>query len=115
MSTLPLDREAVRRYLARAIFATDMNRPPAPITLAGQRPSNGVVRSAPPASPAPPSTIGTQPTHPTHDRPRDRARDEPEPGDGQWSYSREELIRMDNRFRARLLRAFKRGKESHQT
>jgi hypothetical protein len=37
----------------------------------------------------------------------------PQPGDeqvGDWSHA--QLIRMDNRFRARLLRAFKRGKET---
>jgi|SRR6516164_9999010 len=39
----------------------------------------------------------------------------PQPGDeqvGDWSHS--QLVRMDNRFRARLLRAFKRGKENRQ-
>jgi hypothetical protein len=39
----------------------------------------------------------------------------PEPGDeqvGDWSHA--QLVRMDNRFRARLLRAFKRGKENRQ-
>jgi hypothetical protein len=37
----------------------------------------------------------------------------PQPGDeqvGDWSHA--QLVRMDNRFRARLLRAFKRGKEN---
>jgi hypothetical protein len=38
----------------------------------------------------------------------------PEPGDEQGAYSHAQLIRMDNRFRARLLRAFKRGKENRQ-
>jgi hypothetical protein len=39
----------------------------------------------------------------------------PEPGDEQHGdYSHARLVRMDNRFRARLLRAFKRGKESRQ-
>ena len=39
----------------------------------------------------------------------------PQPGDEQvadWSHS--QLVRMYNRFRARLLRAFKRGKENRQ-
>ena len=31
---------------------------------------------------------------------------------GGWSHA--QLVRMDNRFRARLLRAFKRGKENRQ-
>jgi len=37
----------------------------------------------------------------------------PQPGDeqvGDWSHA--QLVRMDNRFRARLLRAFLRGKEN---
>ena len=39
----------------------------------------------------------------------------PEPGDEQCGdYSHARLVRMDNRFRARLLRAFKRGKESRE-
>src|SRR5262249_26245610 len=39
----------------------------------------------------------------------------PQPGDeqvGDWSHA--QLVRMHNRFRARLLRAFKRGKEKRQ-
>jgi len=36
----------------------------------------------------------------------------PEPGDEQNAYTPAQLRRMDNRFRARLLRAFKRGEES---
>ena len=39
----------------------------------------------------------------------------PLPGDervGDWSHA--QLVRMDNRFRARLLRAFRRGKENRQ-
>jgi hypothetical protein len=39
----------------------------------------------------------------------------PQPGDeqvGDWSHA--QLVRMDNRFRARLLRAFKRGNENRQ-
>ena len=39
----------------------------------------------------------------------------PKPGDEQCGdYSHARLVRMDNHFRARLLRAFKRGKESRQ-
>jgi hypothetical protein len=39
----------------------------------------------------------------------------PMPGDEQYGdYSHAQLIRMDNRFRARVLRAFKRGKENRQ-
>jgi hypothetical protein len=34
----------------------------------------------------------------------------PEPGDEQDAYTRAQLLRFDNRFRARLLRAFQRGK-----
>ena len=39
----------------------------------------------------------------------------PQPGDervGDWSHA--QLVRMDNRFRVRLLRAFKWGKENRQ-
>jgi len=40
----------------------------------------------------------------------------PMPGDEQYGdYSHAQLIRMGNRFRARVLRAFKRGKENRQT
>jgi len=35
-----------------------------------------------------------------------------QPGDEQATYTPAQLIRMDNRFRTRLLRAFKRGEES---
>ena len=34
-----------------------------------------------------------------------------QPGDEQFTYSRKQLIRFDNRFRSRLLRAFRRGLE----
>jgi len=36
----------------------------------------------------------------------------PEPGDEQAAYTREQLIQMNDRFCARLLRAFERGEES---
>jgi hypothetical protein len=36
----------------------------------------------------------------------------PKPGDEQATYTHAQLIRIDNRFRARLVRAFKRGEES---
>jgi hypothetical protein len=39
----------------------------------------------------------------------------PEPGDEQGAYSHTQLIQMDNRFRARLLRAFERGKERRES
>jgi hypothetical protein len=39
----------------------------------------------------------------------------PEPGDEQYGdYSHARLVRMDNRFRAPLLRAFDRGKDNRQ-
>ena len=38
----------------------------------------------------------------------------PEPGDEQGAYTHTQLLRFDNRFRTRLLRAFKQGKESRQ-
>jgi hypothetical protein len=36
----------------------------------------------------------------------------PKPGDEQATYTHAQLIRMDNRFRARFVRAFKRGGEN---
>lgn len=110
MSTLR--SEAVRQYLARALTG-DAERPRPPITLAGQRTSN-VPQPTPPPLPAPPPIW----TRPSHDRRQSRAissRTEPEPGDEQWTYSRQQLVMMDNRFRARLVRAFKRGEENRES
>ena len=39
----------------------------------------------------------------------------PEPGDEQPTYSHTQLIRFNNRFRARLLQAFRRGLESRES
>jgi len=39
----------------------------------------------------------------------------PRPGDELATYTHAQLILMDNRFRTRLLRAFKRGKESRES
>jgi hypothetical protein len=39
----------------------------------------------------------------------------PEPGDEQSTYTRTQLIRFDNRFRSRLLRAFRKGLESRES
>jgi hypothetical protein len=108
MSNFSLNNKVVRRYLIRALTG-DAERPRPPITLAGQR-TDGVPQ---PISPAAPPIW----TRPSHDRRQSRAisnRVEPEPGDEQWTYSRQQLVMMDTRFRARLLRAFKRGKESRQ-
>jgi hypothetical protein len=107
MSNFSLNSAAVRRYLARALTG-DTERPRPPVTLAGQQHSNGSV-AIPPSGAAPaPTPI---PTRPIHDRPKSNDT-EPEPGDEQWAYSREQLIRMDYRFRTRLLRAIERGQES---
>jgi hypothetical protein len=110
---LPLNREALRRYLARAISAVDVNRPPAPITLAGPR-SNS---SATPQHPPPLLSNGAPPPkdpweHDGRTRPKVA---EPEPGDEQGAYAHAELVRMDNRFRDRLLRAFERGLENRES
>jgi len=40
---------------------------------------------------------------------------EAQPGDEQFTYTRTQLVRMDNRFRARLQRAFERGKERQES
>jgi hypothetical protein len=112
MSNFSLNNETVRRYLVRALTG-DTERPRPPITLAGQRPDSAP-QPIPPPAPLPPPIW----TRPSHDRRWDRSTvsgsAEPEPGDEQWTYSRQQLVMMDNRFRARLLRAFKRGKESRQ-
>jgi len=39
----------------------------------------------------------------------------PEPGDEQPTYTRAQLVRFDNRFRTRLLRAFRKGLESRES
>ena len=39
----------------------------------------------------------------------------PEPGDELLTYTHEQLVRFDNRFRARLLHAFRRGLESRES
>jgi hypothetical protein len=38
-----------------------------------------------------------------------------EPGDEEFTYTRTQLVRFDNRFRARLLRAFQKGLESRES
>jgi len=38
-----------------------------------------------------------------------------EPGDEQATYTREQLVQFDNRFRARLLQAFQDGLESRES
>jgi hypothetical protein len=110
MSTLPRNSKVIRRYLVRAL-KSDTERPRPPITLAGPR-ANGSAPSpplpgTPPTSGAANAVSGT----PYNGRPNIA---EPEPGDEQGPYSHTELTRMDNEFRARLQRAFKRGKESRE-
>jgi hypothetical protein len=110
MSNFSLNSEAVRRYLIRALTG-DVERVRPPVTLPGRRPDS-VPRPIPPPAPTPPIR-----TRPSHDRWWDctiSSRAEPEPGDEVGPYTYEELVRIDTRFRARLLRAFERGKESRQ-
>jgi len=112
MSNFSLNSEVVRRRLVRMLTG-DAERKRPPVTLAGQRTDSVAAPTPPPAPPPPPIW-----TRPSHDRRWDRSTvsgsAEPEPGDEQWTYSRQQLVMMDNRFRAPLLRAFKRGKESRQ-
>jgi hypothetical protein len=107
-----LNNDVVRRYLVRALAGDSSERPRPPVTLAGRQHGNGSAAASPSAaSPAPAPPVWTG------DLRRSRivtGAAEAEPGDEQWTYSREELIRMDRRFRARLLHAFERGKESRQ-
>jgi hypothetical protein len=58
------------------------------------------------------ATNGKPPGRPPH---RHSKAEPARPGDEQFTYTRKQLIRMDNRFRARLMRAFKRGKESRES
>src|SRR5262249_62247768 len=102
----PYTAKAPRRCLVPPLPG-DPAPPPPPITLAGQRPDS-IPQPIPP--PAPPVWTGDL-------RNRSRATSgaaEAEPGDEQGPYAYAELVRMNNKFRARLLRAFKRGKESRQ-
>jgi hypothetical protein len=111
MSNFSLNSEVVRRRLVRMLTG-DAERPRPPITLPGQR-ADSVPQPAAPPVPAPLPIW----TRPPHNRRQDRtiaSRAVPEAGDEQWTYSRTELVRMDNHFRTRLLRAFKRGRESRQ-
>jgi len=111
MSNFSLNNEAVRRYLTRALTG-DAERPRLPVTLAGQHPDRIPQQTPPPAPPStPPPPIWR--TRPIYDRPKSNPA-VPEPGDEQGAYSREELLRMDHRFRTRLQRALDRGKESRR-
>jgi hypothetical protein len=109
MSNFSLNNDAIRRYLNRALSG-DAERPRPPVTLAGQRPDS-VPQPTPPPAPAPPPM-----TRPTRDRWWDciASRAAPEPGDEQGPYEYAELVRMNDRFRARLLRAFEHGRESRE-
>src|SRR5262245_16682702 len=86
-----------------------------PITLAGQRSNGSVIAER--APPPPPSNVRPKWTPPAYGHgSRSGLPDgvEPTKADGRGPYSRHELVRMDHRFRQRVLRAFKRGKESRQ-
>jgi hypothetical protein len=93
--------------------AADVNRPPASITLAGP-PTNGgaAPQWRPSLSPEPSPTPRELPLQ--HFRRAVLNAGEPVAGDEAGPYAHSELVRMDNRFRTRLLRAFERGKESRQ-
>src|ERR1700746_3503756 len=101
MSNFSLNSEVVHRRLVRMLTG-DAERPRPPVTLAGQRPDSVPQPISPPAPPPPIAT------RPTHDRPKS-SRAVPEPGDEQGPYAYAELVRMNDRFRAAVLRAFKRG------
>jgi hypothetical protein len=107
MSNFSLNSEAVRRYLVRALTG-DAERPRPPVSLAGQRPDSAPQPIPPPAA-APARKITWE-----HGGRTRLGTAEPEPGDEQGPYAYAELVRMNDRFRAAVLRAFKRGKESRQ-
>jgi hypothetical protein len=112
MSTSSLGRAVVRKYLVHALTG-DTGRLRPPITLAGAHANGGTPpRLPPPPIPAAPPSSTRELWEP--DRRTRHSVAEAEPGDEQWTYSRKELLRMDARFRARLLKAFERGKESRE-
>jgi hypothetical protein len=102
--SFPQSSEVVRKYLARAL-QDDRERPKPPITLAGPQ-TNG--STPPPSWTAPIPKVTTSGTPYTE---RLKVREEAEPGDEQWPYTRAELIRMNDRFIERMEQALARGLE----
>ena len=100
--------EAIRKRLVHMLTG-DTGRPRPPISLAGPRTNGG---AAPPLSPGAPPTPRELPWE--HFRRAVISAGEPVASDEAGPYAYGELVRMDNRFRARLLQAFERGKESRQ-
>jgi hypothetical protein len=100
--------EIVRRRLVRMLTG-DVARPQPPITLAGQR--TGSVpqpKPSPPPEAPPPVWTGSAAGHRGHSV-------EPAAADGEGPYAYAELVRMDNRYRAALLRAFRDGLEKRES
>jgi len=105
-----LDRDravALRRHFVR-LMLQDMYREKPPVSLPG-RPSMYSPRPKPP--PPPPAKTGYGPRPDAYSK---LAATKPVAEDALWCWTRAQLIRMDNRFRERLLRAFERGKESRE-
>jgi hypothetical protein len=105
------DQAALRRLIR--MLSGDTGRPRPPITLAGPRSNGGsTAQQAPPSLPdAPPVWTGTPRGHGSRTMPGGA---EPTAADGEGPYSHAQLVKMDNKFRARLLQAFKLGKESRE-
>jgi hypothetical protein len=106
--------EAAYRHLIR-MLSGDSVRPRPPVSLAGLRADDGdAAQQAPTSLPDPPPApvwTGTPRGHGSRTMPGGA---EPTAADGEGPYSHAQLVKMDNKFRARLLQAFKLGKESRE-
>jgi hypothetical protein len=104
--------QAALRHLIR-MLSGDTGRPRPPVTLAGLSANAGAVaQRPPPLAPGPPPVWTGTPRR--HGGRTALGGTEPTAADGEGPYSYAQLVRMDNKFRARLLQAFKRGKESRE-
>jgi hypothetical protein len=112
MSTSLLGSEIVRKYLIRALTGDAERRQHAPVSLAGPHTNGSAIPQQPP--PLLPDTPTPRELTWEHHRRSVISAGEPLAGDEAGPYAYAELVRMNNRFRARLLQAFERGKESRQ-
>jgi hypothetical protein len=108
----PARSPAFLRRLVMLLVRDENRRKPA-VSLAGP------ARPTPPPPlppPKPPASLlspaGHVQGHPQLKYEGQQARAEAEPSDLRWTYSRDQLLRMDKRFCRRVERAFKRGLES---
>src|SRR5262249_46243821 len=108
-SIQPTDLRQLRRRISKMLALDAFNRPVPPVSVPGKL---APAPNPPQPKPPPMPRLGLGPQHLEQ-----RKRLPPAPPsdkDGRGAYLHSELLRMDNRFRVRLERAFKRGKESRQ-